>query len=132
MSSKHLYVPVVEDDALDLAEDISKIQMAKHCINQLSTLTLSKDTQWKVLSILGDWERELRSVLRNEYLYAEHKAKPISQSLRDRLKYELYKELNMEGDLYDPEDRRDRQDSTSVDKGATSYEGRERWDEPPF
>ena len=132
MCNERLYVPVVEDDALDLAEDIAKVIMAKQCIESMSTFCISKDEKWKVLSCLNDYEKKCRNLLRNEYLYAEHKAKPISHSLRKRLLAEMKSKLSIKGDHYDPEDRRDRQDSTSVDKGATAYEGRERWEEPPF
>ena len=129
MNEERLYVPVVENDALDLAEDITKITMAKHCIDKISTCELSKDDKWQVLNILNEWERKCRAVLRYEYLYAEHKAKPISESLRQRLKLELINE----GVCYEPgEDQRNRKDSTSFDKGATSDEGRKGWEEPPF
>ena len=124
---ERLYVPVVEDNALSLTEDITYLMVAKSCIEKLSPLIISKDDKYKVMRLLNEFEKECRSILRHEYLYAEHKAKPISKSLRDRLKLEL----NKEGVMYDElrEDKRDRQDSTSVSASATSNESGEGWEE---
>lgn len=123
---ERMYVPVVEDNAISIAEDIKTINIARLILDKLSTCVISKDDKYKVLNLLNEYERECRNSLRNEYLYADHKAKKVSESLRDRLKLELIKE----GAYYElGEDERDRQDSTSISKGATQDAGGEGWEE---
>jgi hypothetical protein len=95
MSKEYVYVPVVENEALDISEDIAHISIAKRSIDALSTSVLSKDDKWEVLNLLNSYERKLRSVLRQEYLTGD--GKHVYASLRDRLKYELEKELSSKG-----------------------------------
>ena len=87
MSEPVLYVPVVEDEALQLAEDIANITVVKRCMDMLSTCCLSKDDKWQVLNLVNEYERRLRTKLRTEHLTGP--STHIYESLRKRLKLEL-------------------------------------------
>jgi|TARA_B100000085_G_C18473707_1_gene484233 hypothetical protein len=91
MEEPVLYVPVVNDEALQLSEDIANIVVIKRCLDQLSTCCLSKDDKWQVLSLINDYERKLRSKLRTEHLTGPQTK--VYESLRNRLKLELNNNL---------------------------------------
>lgn len=95
MESKYVYIPVVENEALDISEDITNISIAKRSIEALSTSVLSKDDKWEVLNLLNGHERKLRTILRQEYLSGD--GKHVYASLRERLKDEILKELSSKG-----------------------------------
>jgi len=98
MSDKMLYVETVSHEALNLTEDIVRLQIAKKAIEDLSMTgridsdpeRIDKDEQYEVIKMINGFERKFRSALRDIYL--EPRGKKVYDSLRNRIKDELKKE----------------------------------------
>jgi benzoyl-CoA reductase/2-hydroxyglutaryl-CoA dehydratase subunit BcrC/BadD/HgdB len=90
MDSRLFYVPVVSDEALDLAEDIQHLALAKELVLKTRGRNIDNERVDEVFNRINELERELRYLLRHRYL--DQKPIQVSEALRQRIRHEVKKE----------------------------------------